>query len=316
MLPRLVGKAHAPETSMGQGGLGLLDQVGASTVLDLLLGRPYKPDKEDPEGFSSALALLQICDEAVHSGNELILVFVIVAVLADPGLSNPSDSRSAHSLWNSAQRMLSATPRSMLCILAGAEARDQALRLPIGSVAPDEILHHVYERPESEWRLVVVDVRDACSAGLPVCLRLPASADFEDFVASLPAEQALHLCLLADDPLEALKLCLRLSGPHGACRPHVSLAEGGWQAIEELASALRLELLPGTPQCLESDMSDMLETGESAHSFTGTVVEVAEHVASLTSVAASVAFRGAFWATSAHGVKHGHEMCADEFMEV
>ncbi|CAE7940418.1 unnamed protein product [Symbiodinium sp. KB8] len=307
MLPRLVGPVPSTETEGGESTAGLLDQAAASPVLDLLLGRPCMSGLEC-EDASAALALLQICDETVRSGSEIILVFVIVAVLASPDLSL-SDSKSALLLWSSAESLLASTPRSMLGSLA-AGARDQALRLPVGSVAADEVLHHVYERPDSQWRLVVVDIRDSSLASLPVCLRLPAASNFEEFAASLPAEHALHFCIIADDPLEALKLCLHISGPSGACRPHISLAEGGWRAVEELALALGLELLPGVRECTEMDEAD------NAHGIAGTVVEVAEHVASLTSVAASIAFRGAFWATGVHATKHGAEIYTDELMEV
>ncbi|CAE7652502.1 unnamed protein product [Symbiodinium sp. CCMP2456] len=309
MLPRLVGPVPSTEAEGGESTMGLLDQVAASPVLDLLLGRACASGL-DCEDASAALALLHICDETVRSGSEIILVFVILAVLASPDLSfSDSKSESAVQLWSSAESFLASTPRSMLGILA-AGARDQALRLPVGSVAADEVLHHVYERPDSQWRLVVVDIRDSSLASLPVCLRLPAASNFEEFAASLPAEHALHCCIIADDPLEALKLCLHISGPSGACRPHISLAEGGWRAVEELALALGLELLPGVRECTEMD-----EAGN-AHGIAGTVVEVAEHVASLTSVAASVAFRGAFWAAGVHATKHGEEIYTDELMEV
>ncbi|CAE7217794.1 unnamed protein product [Symbiodinium sp. CCMP2592] len=305
MLPRLVGPV--PSTETGETTRGLLDQVASSPVLDLLLGRACRSGLESKD-TSAAVALLQICDETVRSGSEIILVFVIVAVLASPDLSL-SDSKSALLLWSSAESFLASTPRSMLGSLT-AGARDQALRLPVGSVAADEILHHVYERPDGQWRLVVVDIRDSSLSSLPVCLRLPAASNFEEFAANLPSEHALHFCIIADDPLEALKLCLHISGPGGACRPHISLAEGGWRAVEELALALGLELLPGGRECPEID-----EAGN-GHGIAGTVVEVAEHVASLTSVAASVAFRGAFWATGVHATKHGAEIYADELMEV
>ena len=306
MLPRLVGTEPATR------GMGLLDHT-ASTVLDLLLGRPLMPGASPQEGFASISAVLKICDEAVRSGSETVLLFVIVAVLANPGMASPSDSGSALLLWSSAQCMLAATPLSMLGILSGAEARDHALRLPVGSVAPDEVLHHVYERPAGEWRLVVVDIRDPSLPGLPVCLRLPATANFEEFTARLPIEQAIHICVLADDPLEALKLCLRLSGHSSTCRPHISLAEGGWQAVEGLALALGLELLP---DATNSPAQEVLDMDGSAQSIAGTVAEVAEQVASLTSVAAAVAFKGAFWATGVPVTKHGSEACADEFMEL
>ena len=307
MLPRLIGSTPADGRSFA-----FLDQVPGSMVLDLLLGRPCDPSTA-PQDLSLALALLQICDEAVRSGSQMILFFVLLAALANPDMSSPSDTASALLLWSSAQQMLSATPRSMLAVLSGAEARDLALRLPIGAVAPDEVLHHVYERQAGEWRLVVVDLRDLSFPGLPVCLRLPDWENFEEFAESLPREPSIHLCLLADDPLEALKLCLYLSGPNGACRPHVSVADGGWQAVRDLAQALDLELLPETDAC---PGQDTMEPWDSTGSLAGTVVEVAEHVASITSVAASVALKGASWATGARATNHGREARASELLEV
>lgn len=188
MLPRLVGPVPSTETEGGESTRGLLDQVASSPVLDLLLGRVCRSGLESND-TCAAVALLQICDETVRSGSEIILVFVIVAVLASPDLSL-SDSKSALLLWSSAESFLASTPRSMLGSLA-AGARDQALRLPVGSVAADEILHHVYERPDSQWRLVVVDIRDSSLASLPVCLRLPAASNFEEFAASLPDRKSV-----------------------------------------------------------------------------------------------------------------------------
>ena len=103
------------------------------------------------------------------------------------------------------------------------------------TVAADEVLQHVYERPSHAWRLVVVDLRRDAALTLPVCVRLPGGTLQE--LLELPTEEELHFCLVDTEDVSELLAAWSQK------RSHVCMVEGGWQALETLILALNLELL-------------------------------------------------------------------------
>lgn len=153
--------------------------------------------------------------------------------------------------------MLEATPVSLLAGAlgggAGAEGSSREARGMLPSlcvVSAAEVLHHTYERPSSAWRLVVVDVRmRANDWALPVCVRLRQAqhAHRKQLLLEMPYEEQVHFCLMGDGaPVpgdDAYQLCRFLVGSK-ARRRHLSVVDGGWPAVEELARSLHLDLLP------------------------------------------------------------------------
>jgi hypothetical protein len=104
------------------------------------------------------------------------------------------------------------------------------------------VLQHIYERPAVDWRLVVLDLRSASSAvGLPVCVRLPLTSLEQLDLSLLPRDPGIHLCLVGDDLSQTEELCRHLCGMGMG---HISMADGGWEQLEQLVMALGLELLP------------------------------------------------------------------------
>jgi len=81
----------------------------------------------------------------------------------------------------------------------------------------------------------------------------------------LPFEESIHLCLMGDGPAvpgdEAFELCRHLVGQ--GQRAHISLVDGGWPALEELADTLRLHLMPLDPgegeECRRSGLKQARE---------------------------------------------------------
>eukprot|EP00438_Fugacium_kawagutii_P014179 Skav207945 [mRNA] locus=scaffold108:301000:302661:+ [translate_table: standard] len=164
------------------------------------------------------------------------MFFVLLATLK----SSLSTAKSAAALWEDGAQMRQATPRSSWCLLSGPDWRAVALQRGICQVAPDEVLQHIYERPAVDWRLVVLDVRSASAAlGLPVCVR---AKDMD--LSALPRDPAIHLCVVGDDVGQCMEMCQQLCAM-GMC--HISLVDGGWEALEQLVLALGLELLPPSP---------------------------------------------------------------------
>ena len=148
----------------------------------------------------------------------------------------------AQLLWEEAAGMLDATPRSLWYLCHSVPVF--TVKNAICRVAADEVLQHIYERPSMDWRLVVLDARShTCQPdmSLPVCLRV----DQEMMETQLPRDEQIHLCIVGDDWDHAQMLAEHLV-TQKMC--HISLVEGGWEAIEHLVAALGLELLPPSPQ--------------------------------------------------------------------
>lgn len=154
-------------------------------------------------------------------------------------VASASPVQLAEVLWEEAASMLDATPRSLwyLC-----HSPVFTVKMPICRVAADEVLQHIYERPSMDWRLVVLDARHNSQPdmALPVCLRVE-----EMMETQLPRDEQIHLCIVGDDLNHAEMLAEHLVTQQ-MC--HISVVEGGWEAIEHLVAALGLELLPPSPQ--------------------------------------------------------------------
>jgi hypothetical protein len=62
----------------------------------------------------------------------------------------------------------------------------------------------------------------------------------------MPYEESIHLCFMGDGlPLpgdDAFELCRHLMGAV-VKRKHVSVVEGGWSAVEDMARSLKLDLM-------------------------------------------------------------------------
>lgn len=212
--------------------------------LRFLLGRLEEPTS-GPEAREKAREMAncvsQLCSFLLEVENsleaEVQMFFVLLAALKLPP-AQPANSAVA--LWQEATEMLRATPRSTWSLLC--DPSSDASSHSICCVAPDEVLQHIYERPAVDWRLVVLDLRSASSAvGLPVCVRLPLTSLEQLDLSSLPRDPAIHLCLVGDDLSQTEELCRHLCGMGMG---HISMADGGWEQLEQLVMALGLELLP------------------------------------------------------------------------
>lgn len=231
-----------------------------------------------PRGQESEVeALRLLCDLVLLEEREGLLLFVATELLAEGrrrlgktafkqlrerGLAGRG-SAGVRQCVERAVLLHDTTPLSLIFALSvggWATARLQKL-LPICSVAADEVLHHVYERKAGSWRLVVVDVRNNTSEAsdaalaLPVCLRLDPSQDRAAVLQDMPYNESIHLCLMGDDPPgpgeHAFELCHALatsSSGSGERRAHMSVAEGGWDAVASLARTLELELMRMEPE--------------------------------------------------------------------
>mmetsp|Transcript_121098 Transcript_121098/g.386749 ORF Transcript_121098/g.386749 Transcript_121098/m.386749 type:complete len:767 (-) Transcript_121098:45-2345(-) len=263
----------SPFVLVSEDGLAAALEAGlgsASGLAQMLLGAG-----ETEESFK---ALRLLCDLVVLQEREGLLLFVAVEFLAtgrkrlgktalaqlrEFGLSG----RRAVDVRDCVQGAIAlheATPLSVLRLLSPG-VRGPGSVLPFCTITPDEVLHHVYDHKSGLWRLVVVDVRrptsggaaaaaaaagdefDLASMALPVCLRFDASQDRRAVLKDLPYEESIHLCLIGDGPPmpgeEAFELCRFLATANGIRRPHVSVAEGGWEKVSTLAMALDLELM-------------------------------------------------------------------------
>ena len=212
--------------------------------LRFLLGRLEEPTS-GPEAREKAREMAncvsQLCSFLLEVENsleaEVQMFFVLLAALKLPP-AQPANSAVA--LWQEATEMLRATPRSTWSLLC--DPSSDAWSHSICCVAPDEVLQHIYERPAVDWRLVVLDLRSASSAvGLPVCVRLPLTSLEQLDLSLLPRDPAIHLCLVGDDLSQTEELCRHLCGMGMG---HISMADGGWEQLEQLVMALGLELLP------------------------------------------------------------------------
>ncbi|CAJ1342316.1 unnamed protein product [Effrenium voratum] len=258
-----------------------LDNVSCTLgPLRFLLGQGVEQNESGP----NVCLLCSLVVQQQGEVSEVGMLFVLLAALS----GFQWDAWDPVRLWEKAQELLAATPRSVVATLG--DERDRALRTPICAVAPDEVLQHVFERPAVEWKLLVVDLRPEETAGLPVCLRVKG----ESLPELLPRDDAIHLCIVdAAPPDRILEVCFDLV--KGGI-PHVSVVDGGWRALEQLVTALGLELMPG---CAPAELS-IRET------FAG----VAEQVASL-GVSAWTS-----WASGTSGTSTRHEVDMGELLDI
>jgi len=228
-------------------------------------------------------ALLLFCDLLVEQSQPLLLLLAVVLLLAELA-PEPDESlarlgsrlRGPEGLGGlgangadgvrrcilGARALLDATPPSLLSLVmnddgtvpVSSQPDAEQPSLVICTVSAAEVLHHAFERPTGAWRLIVVDVRMRPSEwALPVCVRLPPAQHTQrrQLLLDMPFEEQIHLCLVGDShPVpgeDAFQLCKFLAGPK-AKRRHVSVVEGGWPAVEDLARTLRLDLMPLGPE--------------------------------------------------------------------
>lgn len=224
-----------------------------------------------PHGSGEADALLHFCDLVVMEDEAMLLLLTAVVLLAEVRPARETSYEEVKELIRgkealgglgargckgvcqcvaAARGLLEATPVSVSNSLAAGDKATGRLRLPMCAVSPDEALHHIYEKPPGSWRLVIVDVRmRASTRALPLCLRLGRAAHNvrRQMLRDLPYEESIHLCLLGDGPPvpgdDAYELCRHLVS-YSVGRKHVSLVDGGWPEVEELADSLRLHLMP------------------------------------------------------------------------
>jgi len=253
--------AAALEEAFATTGYGLpmmLEAIcGGGRGLGLLLFSPISASDYD--------AVLFLCDRLVMEAREMLLVFIVVALMMDAPVAATSGpevaikdslrglgSRRVDQLReciNCACALYESTPLSMSSSLPTGEASHS---MPYCTISPDEVLTHVFETPSVPWRLVVVDVRQHADAqALPVCMQLGVSQNRQAVLRDLPYEESIHLCLVGDKPPapgdEALELCRYLTMAP-VLRRHVSVAAGGWPAVGGLAVSLGLELLALEPE--------------------------------------------------------------------
>eukprot|EP00927_Polykrikos_kofoidii_P028739 TRINITY_DN25008_c0_g2_i3.p1 TRINITY_DN25008_c0_g2~~TRINITY_DN25008_c0_g2_i3.p1 ORF type:complete len:760 (-),score=106.84 TRINITY_DN25008_c0_g2_i3:75-2354(-) len=218
-------------------------------------------------------ALLTLCDAVVVEGDDIVLLFIIVVLLTEISVGDDCtyaqlegklrealtfqglgtrNSAEVCCCVAEAKGLLNATPVSLRGALAQKGRPGARLDVPVCTVAPEEVLHHTHKGSPGGWRLIVVDVRMRMSTiQLPVCYMLPRAQHVQRrrMLRELIAEDdSVHLCLVGDGPPmagdDALELCRFLAGGGGGLRRHVSVVEGGWPAVEELACSLGLDLMP------------------------------------------------------------------------
>jgi len=224
-----------------------------------------------PQEAGQDEALLLLCDIVVVEAAEMLLLFGVVSLLSEAKLDafsnfdqlrehirrkvlcqlGSSTTAEILNLVATARKLQEATPLSLNAALSFGGLAGSRLRFPLCTVAADEVLHHVYERPSGAWRLVVVDVRRRTSAfALPVCLRLDGAQNRQEVLEEMPFEDSIHMCLMGDSrPMpgeEAFELCQRLTCAP-ASRRHISVADGGWPAISSLARSMGVELMRVEP---------------------------------------------------------------------
>eukprot|EP00747_Dinoflagellata_sp_TGD_P010800 gnl/TRDRNA2_/TRDRNA2_120175_c0_seq1.p1 gnl/TRDRNA2_/TRDRNA2_120175_c0~~gnl/TRDRNA2_/TRDRNA2_120175_c0_seq1.p1 ORF type:complete len:468 (-),score=81.45 gnl/TRDRNA2_/TRDRNA2_120175_c0_seq1:76-1281(-) len=222
----------------------------AAMLGELLLLTPTNP--------SDIEVLLFFCDLVVLRGNRILFLYVAVLLINEAVCEN---------VQTNALSSVGSTVASALSSLGSFgcpgvkqlvdEATDLHLTTPLNSeysaffspicmVSPNEILRHIYERPRGTWRLVVIDVRkSAIHLTLPVCIRFGNTEDRQALAESIPYEECIHLCLMADEPPasgeEAFELARHLTGAPKWFK-HVSVVAGGWPAVEFEAAAMGVEL--------------------------------------------------------------------------
>lgn len=217
---------------------------GAQGIADLLFASPLA-------GSESEDALLVLCDFAVLEEQDSLLLFVFIWLIAVASLE-PEFTFEQLSAKLRGDTLGGLAARGALGVsqaVGGARAflestpasvREVGSRLPADitacAVSAEEVAHHVYGRPTSNWRLVVVDVRSGESPlALPVCMRLGTQQDRREVLLDLPYEESIHLVLLGDGPPapgdEAFELYRYLTQPP-ARRRHLAVVAGGWPAVE------------------------------------------------------------------------------------
>lgn len=223
-------------------------------------------------------ALLNFCDALVVTAEPALLLFTIVLLFAELA-PEPEESlerlgrrlRGKDGLGGisangvacvprciaGARTLLEATPLSVLEPVirstSAAGLGNNRIMPSMCMVSPAEVLHHTFETPSRLWRLVVVDVRMRRSElSLPVSVRLETASHGrrKQILSEIPYEEQIHLCLMGDcKPApgeDAYQLCRYLFGPK-IKRRHVSVVDGGWPAVEELAKSMQLDLFPQEP---------------------------------------------------------------------
>eukprot|EP00927_Polykrikos_kofoidii_P028172 TRINITY_DN24638_c0_g1_i1.p1 TRINITY_DN24638_c0_g1~~TRINITY_DN24638_c0_g1_i1.p1 ORF type:complete len:905 (+),score=184.20 TRINITY_DN24638_c0_g1_i1:341-2716(+) len=218
-----------------------------------------------PEASAALLFLFDLL--VAFEDRAALLLFVFVALFSEAvedtaNGSAPLVGRFCDSLFHFGSRDVNGIRRCVRLALELQEATPASLCrgsaalsvLPIGSVSAEEVLRHVYEKPASSWRLVIIDVREATiHQALPICIRIGVDRNRKAVAEGLPEENSIHLCLLADrDPAlakhstddAALMLALYLTRdlPSSRRKRHVSVVAGGWHAVYAAASTLGCEL--------------------------------------------------------------------------
>lgn len=252
----LLLRYHCPSLAGGADLAAALTAAcdGPAGLVRLLLS-PVNPGDE--------MVLLLLCDLLILEDLEALALFVIVALAMEAQQEGAKfeqvrlrglGARGAAGVRrcvDRARELHEATPRSFALVLSrgvGSASRSR-LQLSVCVVAPDEVIHHVYERPSGSWRFVVVDVRREAerSLALPVGLRVNPAQDRRAVLRDMPHEDSIHLCILGDEPPapgdEALELGRFLTLAAGGRRPHVSVVEGGWPAVAGLVRSFGLEFM-------------------------------------------------------------------------
>eukprot|EP00928_Gymnodinium_smaydae_P045344 TRINITY_DN3023_c0_g1_i1.p1 TRINITY_DN3023_c0_g1~~TRINITY_DN3023_c0_g1_i1.p1 ORF type:complete len:747 (-),score=175.01 TRINITY_DN3023_c0_g1_i1:64-2304(-) len=254
----------------------------AAELLWLLLA----PPGAQPVAAQEADTLLLMCDRSILEDLPDLPLFVALALLisaptvpgapvtpealrrALSGLRRGGLSRCAQVIED-ALSLLRATPRSAVAV---ATATRTARPLPVCTVAAEEVLEHVYGRPSADWRLVVVDVRgEGVVSTLPVCIRSsPAARDRWEELRKIPIADSVHLCFVGDSPPGAgdmaFEYCRRLTGPP-TLRRHVSVVQGGWPLLEQIARARGSDLV--SEEASTSCARTVAATGVGAAGLTG-----------------------------------------------
>jgi len=247
---------HDPETicqieRCNSDGLSLSylhDLCVTPSPLAFFLGKLDLSDENVDIKTAGLPCVVHMCSLLVESEtSEVRMFFLLLAAFrnlwrsGEKTTAEASPVQLAELLWEEAAGMLDATPRSLWYLCHSAPVF--TVKMPICRVAADEVLQHIYERPSMDWRLVVLDARHNSQPdmALPVCLRVE-----EMMETQLPRDEQIHLCIVGDDLNHAQMLAEHLVENQQMC--HISVVEGGWEALEHLVAALGLELLPPSPQ--------------------------------------------------------------------
>jgi len=252
---------------------------------------------------SEAASLLAVCDAGILEGRETLLIFILLALLAQAPLREAAEAdevvtcwseaigslgqlgaEEVHAILDLAHDLYEVTP---LCLASAWPSRDfteQDVR--ICGITADEVLRHIYEQPTSSWRFVVVDVRSTVDihVALPVSIRIESTEDRAAVLAEMPYEECIHLCLVGDVPPttssddEAVRLCMGLCR-EPSWRKHVSVVEGGWPGVAALVQSMGLELMDVELELAAEALEVAGGNGHSENSFRTAAVAVGQKVA-------------------------------------